>query len=498
MSQSARTLVMLVALLAVGLGVGLYAWKGVYEPEQKETKQKDVDEHLFPVLKLDERAVDGAVPRVEFVRLELTTSGQTSVLERESGSAPWRMSQPFAGAGVDRIAVDGITSQLQASKFKYVADEAPDAAALKKYGLESPSFTVQAEALVGEARERRKVKLVAGAENSFNGSIFMLRDDEKKVWGAEGGVKWAFQKTPFDLREKELVTLDEQQVSKIAVKTQTNDYTIERDADRQWVLKPTKPFKGEDPQFLADQGAISGAISGIKSERATGFPAAEIAFDAPTEDLTFTVGEPAQRVNVKLLKVGGGDAGSAQVYARREDAHGVVIAEVSSNALSFFDRNPFDMRDKSVLQFKKDAVAKVRVHLADGAELVVEKDATDGGGAESWRVTAPQQGPAKQFKLAALLWTLGSVKGSELIEDKPKDLKKYGFDRWIALSDASGKELARLWVGAQAKGKMDQKYLKGTRDQVVCADATRLADLPTKLDDLLEAPPAAKAPDAGP
>jgi hypothetical protein len=495
MSQSARTLMMLLGLLVVAAVIGLYAWKGVYEPEEKETKQKDLDEHLFPVLKADEKAIDGAVPPVEFVKLKIQSGSDITVLERANANEPWKMVSPVAGAGVDRITVDGVTSQLQAAKFKYVADENPDETALAKYGLKTPRFVVEADALVGDAHERRSVKLQAGAENTFNGSIFMLRNDEKKVWGAEGGVKWSFQKTPFDLREKELVSLDEQQVSAIAVKTRNNEYTLERESDRSWVVVPAKPGKGEEARFLADQGTISGAITGIKNERATAFPAEVIGFDSPAETITFTLG--GETVTVKLARAGGGDAGLEHLYLEREDRRGKQVGEVSANALSFFDRNPWDLRDRSVLQFKKDAVAKVSFHLADGSEIVVEKDATDAGGAESWRVTAPKPGPAKQFKLAALLWTLGSVKATEVVEEKPKDLKKYGFDRWIAVSDAFGRELGRLQVGSDAKGKAEQKYLKGTRDQVVTADAARLADLPTKLDDLLEAQPVLKMFDAG-
>jgi hypothetical protein len=426
------------------------------------------------------------------VKLKLTSAGETTVLERPSGAEPWAMTAPVA-AGVDKIAVDQVTSQLQTSKFKYVADEAPDEAALKNYGLEEPTFTVEAEALVGDAKDRRSVKLEGGAENTFNGSIFMRRNDEKKIWGAEGGVKWAFQKTPFELREKEVLALDEQKVGRVTVKTQNNEYVLERDADKAWQVKPAKPGKGQEAVYLADQNGISGAINSLKNERATGFPKEQPGGE-PTQDLVFEQGD--EKTHVKLWRLDGADGGIAKAIAWREDQRGTVLAEVPATALSHFDRNPWDLRDRSVLLFKKEAVAKVTFHLADGTELVVEKDVSDAGSGETWRMTAPKQGPAKQFKIAALLWTLGSLRGTEVIEDKPKDVKKYGFDRWIAVADASGKELGRLHVGADIKDKPGMKYLRGTRNQVVAGDGSRLADLPTRLDDLLDAPGAA-AGDAG-
>jgi hypothetical protein len=491
-SQSTRTLLTLVVLLAAGVGVGLYAWKAVYEGDEKEEKKKDVDEHLFP---LAEKGSDGGTPSVEFVKLKITSGTETTTLENDKSG--WKVVSPVQAAA-DHITVEGITSALKTSKFKYVADEAPDDAALEKYGLKKPTFVIEAEALVGEAKERRSVKLVAGAENTFNGSIFMLRNDEKKVWGAEGGVKWSFQRTTLELRDKELVALDEPKVSAIDVKTKNHQYSLTRDADKNWVLRPAQPKKGEE-SFLADASAINGAIAGLKGERAAAFPEPETktGLDAPFEDLTFTT--ETGTVRVKLSKVGGSDGGPEKIYEQRDDARGTVVGEVNANVLSHFDRNPYDLRDKSVLVFKKEAVAKVTFHPREGPDIVVEKDPPQPGAAagETWRVTAPKAGAAKQFKIAAILWALGSIKG-DTVDEHPKDLKKYGLDKPVTVSvaTAEGKELGRLSVGADVADKPGQKYLKGTHEAVVGADATRLADLPANVDDVLE-PPHMLVPDAG-
>ncbi|MBL8957826.1 MAG: DUF4340 domain-containing protein [Myxococcaceae bacterium] len=492
MSQSNRIIVSFLVLLAIAGGVGFYAYKGVWQADEEDTKKKDVEERLFAPYKPGEKAADAGAASVDFVKLKLTLGGEASVLERASGADVWRLTAPVE-TNADKVVVDSITSQLLTAKFKYVADDEPDAAALQKYGLEPPAFTVEAEAIIAGG-ERRSVRLFGGVENTFNGSIFMRRNDEKKVWGAEGGVKWSFQRTPFDLREKQIVQLDEAKVTGIAVKTKNNEFTLERDADKQWLVKPAKVAKGEEASFTADQGGISGMISGIKNERAIGFPK-ELPMGEPYEDVTFELGD--EKVRVKLWRIGGGDAGPQKAVAWRENKGGVVIAELPENALSFFDRNPWDLRDRSVVQFKKEAVTKLTFHLPTGPELVVEKDQNDAGAGETWRVTAPKAGPAKQFKIAALLWTVGSLKANDVVDDKPKDLKKYGFDRWVSLAGADGKELGRLWVGAANKESPGNTFVRGTRDAVISSDAQRLADLPTKVEDLLDAP-AAVSGDAGP
>jgi len=162
--------------------------------------------------------------------------------------------------------------------------------------------------------------------------------------------------------------------------------------------------------------------------------------------------------------------------------------------------NPWDIRDKTVLVFDKAKVARVTFHTEGATDIVVEKENADAGGAESWRVTSPKSGAAKVFKIAAIMWALGSIKSGDVIDEKPKDLKKYGLDKpqWIAVSGSDGKELGRLQVGADVKGKPGNKYLRGTREPVIAADATRLADVPTKVEDVLDVPAPAPAGDAGP
>ncbi len=124
--------------------------------------------------------------------------------------------------------------------------------------------------------------------------------------------------------------------------------------------------------------------------------------------------------------------------------------------------------------------------------IVVTKDtSSDAGTGEQWKVVAPTAGPAQQFKMAALLWTLGSIKYTKVTEEKPKDLKKYGLDaaaRWVSVTGFDGKEISRLTIGKDVPGAAGQKYMLDSRGEVVEADATRLADLPNTVHDVLDLP----------
>src|SRR5581483_10969813 len=127
--------------------------------------------------------------------------------------------------------------------------------------------------------------------------------------------------TTFDLRSKELLFVEEPKLKSIDVKTKNNAYTLEHDAEKNWLVKTPKET------FRADGPTITAAIGGLKSERATDFPKTAPPFEG-ADDITFKT--DTGDVNVKLIKVGD------KVYEQT----GGTVAEVPANALTHFDRNP--------------------------------------------------------------------------------------------------------------------------------------------------------------
>lgn len=490
MTQRTKTLAQLLLFAAAATAVGLYAWLGVYKADQTEAEKKDHDERLFAPHKVGEKQPDGGIPPATFVKVTVHAKGEATVVERRPGE-PWLITYPVK-AKADPIVMDGLVSQLQTSKFKATVDEQPDQAALKKYGLDEPDFTVEAIAEVGDAKEQRTVKLEGGIENTFDGSVYMRRGGEPAVYLAEGGVRWSVARSLFELRDKEVLAFEEPKLTALAIKTRDNDFALGRDAQRQWVI--TRPFEA-----LADAQTVAGLLGALKGERAQAFPQdtpdARKAFglDAPLADATFTL-EGGQAVRVRLGRPPG-DAGD-KLYALREDPGGATLAEMQPTVASQLLRNPRDLRDHAVLHFKTEAVTKVVFHNADGSELVAEKGVPDGS-ANDWRLTAPVSAPAKAFKLASVLWTLGQLKSTELGEENPKDWGKFGLGakaRYVALFEGP-KEVARFTIGNEVPAKPKTYWVRGTRNQPAEVDGSRFTELPSKPEDLADTPP--PAADAG-
>jgi hypothetical protein len=484
-NQQGRTLLLLGAVTVLAGAAGLYAWYGIEKKDEHEARAKDVNERLFAPTKLDEKGTDGGIPKAEFLKITVANGSETTVLTRVPGEE-WKIASPLQTAA-DKIAVDQVVSQLQLAKLKQVVDATPDDAALERYGLKPPRFVVTAEAEVGDAHEKRTVKLEGGIENTFDGTVYLRREGSPQIWSAEGGVRWTLQKSLYDLRDKTVFDIDESKCTRFEVKTKVNAYAIERAPDKAWRI--VKPFESG-----ADQSSLTGLFGALKQERAISFPPdsaeARKHFEEPELDATFTL-EGNAVVRFRAARVEG------KTWVLREEGPAAVLAEISEKGAGQLDRNPKDLKDRLILSFHKEQVAKILFHQADGSEQVVEKArGADGGLGDSWSVTAPKAGPAKTFKVAAVLWTLGAMKASVFGDESPKDWSKFGIDnksRAVTLFGADGAVLAKLQIGKDVPAKVTTTWFRGTRNQVIEGDNSRLTELPTSVDDLLDQP----AADAG-
>ncbi|MCA3016538.1 MAG: DUF4340 domain-containing protein [Myxococcaceae bacterium] len=479
MNQIQKTLLSLAALVAVAVGVGLYAWRGVHRADEKKAAQRDLDERLFAPDRV-ERSVDGGA-RAEFVRLVVSTRGERTVLERAPGGA-WRITEPLS-ARVDALVVDGVVSQLQTARFKATLEGEATDAELEKYGLANPVFSVEAEAIVDG--RKATARLEGGVENPFDGSIFMRRDGSRTVQVAEGGVRWSLAKTTFDLRDKALFGFDEAAVSRVTLKSDANDWRLERRDDKLWHF--TQP-----DDALADTVSVTGMLSALRGERATAFAAdtspqalAALGFDKPLARL---VVEGAFGATTFSLARPPGDAGET-LYGLREEGAERLVAQVSATARTAMDKNVAELRDRSVVPFARQHVTKLSLKGREGSVVVERAPGTQS--LEAWSVVTPRRGPAKAYRVASALWLLSAVKAGETISEHPdaSSLERFGLDdaqaRVITLSGEAG-VLAELRIGRAVDNKAGASYAMGTRKVIVEVDASRFNELPWSAADLID------------
>jgi hypothetical protein len=471
------------------------------QPEEAESQRKQQSEKLFATGAPGEKPDDGGTVAPVFTQLTVQAKGVTATLEHQGDT--WRLTSPVS-AKADKWTVESILSQLQSGKFKATVEEAPTGADLERYGLKTPVFAVTAKAYVPDASgsgqddpaRQRTVTLYGGIENTFDGSVYVRRDTDPRVYSAEGSVRYALEKDLYALREKEFLELEEASLKELAVTAKANSYSLERDADQSWRL--TKPTAAR-----ADGDRLKQALQSLKELRALSFPTdsagerTKLGLEKPAVDARFTLdkGEPV-RLRLSQVKDGAG----SKVYALREQGPEATLAEVPEGVLTALDLAPTELRTKTVLGFRREDVKRLVFHPgAGGAPIVLVNTKQDTNSLDGWQVETPKAGKAQGFKVASLLKLLSTLKAATFGEANPKKWDKYGItetSRGTSLQDASGKELARLWLGNAVPGKEGFVYARGSNAEVAEVELVRLAELPARPEDLIEATPTA-ATDGG-
>ena len=287
--------------------------------------------------------------------------------------------------------------------------------------------------------------------------------DEPKVVLTASSLKVALDKQAKDLRDKQLLTFKDDDVTRVDIKpTDGPPVSLIRKDKEAWTLEP-----GDQPTDITE---VRSYLSSLRSTRAVDFPqtdAAAAGLDKPRLTVTVELGkDPAQTLLVGNETTQGTQK---QVYAKRGDQPDIVtLGDWSFRTLG---KDAWQFRDKTVLGFGADRGRSDRPR----AEGRPRRDARprragrlDGRGRRSNRRPATIQ---------RFVDDLRELRGSSIAEEPAKDLKRFGLDApdlRLTLSDREQKPMgdrpareARRQVLRDARGRPDR--LRGARLHVHAA-----------------------------
>jgi hypothetical protein len=490
-----KNLVSLLVFAAVAAGLGLYAYFGVMKPEQTEAERKAASDKLFATHAPGELGEDGGAPPAPYVTsMTVEAKGTTTVLERKGPR--WVITSPVEAPADDTV-VSLVLDQLLKGQVTATVSENPTEEELQRFGLQPPTFIVKAKAYVPDAQgggeqdpaRQRTVTLYGGIENTFDGSVYLRRDEDPKVYSAPGGVRMALDRDTSELRERKVFGLDKLALRRIEVKGKKGSYTLERTpVEMAWYM--VQPV-----QLLVNSDLVGEKLVNLAERRAVSFPEdsaetrVKLGLDKPVLDAHFTL-DPGEPVRLRVSRVEEG--GTPRVYALREQGSEALLVEVKEALIGDLDMSPEELRDRRVLAYQLGEERMVAFHLGGKTPtLVVEKQAhtEPDRPAYTWEVLPPAQGQVQQVKVAALLGKLADVKVAAFGE-RPKSWATYGItdtSRGVTLVGEKGEMLARLLVGQEVKGKPGRVWVRGSHDEVLEVEKAALGDLPASEADLLEA-----------
>jgi Domain of unknown function (DUF4340) len=180
------------------------------------------------------------------------------------------------------------------------------------------------------------------------------------------------------------------------------------------------------------------------------------------------------------LSVGGKTPTGSDLYARVEGQPKLFL--ISGYLEDTLNRSTFDLRDKTVLKFDRDAVDTVTIAPKGGKPVSLVRKGAD------WRLTSPLDVRADTSAVDTLLSRMTTEQMKALVAGEqtpasPKDLKTYGLDQpQLVLTLGAGSNRASLALGA----KKDDATIYArdlSRPLVFAVDTGLLTDASKTADD---------------
>jgi hypothetical protein len=225
---------------------------------------------------------------------------------------------------------------------------------------------------------------------------------------------------------------------------------------------------------MSDPGPVAADSSQVESvlTALTGLEVDEVVGDNVSDLAQYGLAQPRTTVSATVegapeplrLLLGDKTPDGAGVYAKTGASPRVfTVAAYQEGALS---KKPFDLRDRDVLHFQRDAAASLDVTGPEGAYAL----ASDGA---EWKIVRPLATRAGRWSVDGLVGALASLRMESVAAETAEDLKPYGLDKpartvRVGLRDGSSRTLE---IGSAAGEKTFHAREAGSRQVVVIAGA---------------------------
>jgi hypothetical protein len=452
-----RTALGTLALLAAAAGALLW----VRQADERAEGQRRARE-------AEGRVFDFAAAEVRELTVE--ARGDTTRLVRDG--AGWRI--PALEAAADRAAADALAERLAGAPKKGEAAPPPlDAKALAGFGLARPAVRVQA-ALAGG----RTASLALGDPNPFDGSRW-ARAGDGPVLVVPGDLAAWLEKGTFDLRDKRLMFVGDEEGTRVEVSAPGHDYALVRQGDAWRLAAPVA-----EPADPATAGAVISALRGL---RALGFEPLPAGGAPPPARFRVKVVSPVSGTH--RLAAGAPPAGKGAVAPLRVRAdERAEVALAPAGGLDDLAVDLFALRDKLLLRFARGEVTGLAVEAGGAVRVAADRrEAGRDGAPDAWAVTAPRAGSADPARLGGILHALATLRAAAPVAPgaSPASLGLAPAGRTVLLRGAAG-EVARLEIGREQGGRTAVR--SGPAGRPAWVETADLAVLPSGPADL-EPPP---------
>ena len=322
------------AVVLAGLTGALY-WSDHHKP--KETTEASADASP-KVLTLKEEDISG---------FNLKKNGAERVGLERNAAGKWQITSP-SPLSADQSAVSSLLSTFSSLNSQRVAED--KATNLATYGLDAPKLEVS-------LTEKKKTtqKLLLGDDTPAGNGMYAKLDSDPRVFVIAGYEKTSIDKGPNDLRDKRLVTIEEEKISQVELISKKQDMTFGRNKDQWQIVKP-KPLRADGSAVDDLVRELADAKMEIEAADDQKKNAVAFASATPVATAKLTAESGSQELQVRKNKV--------DYYAKSSAVEGVY--KVASTLGEQLAKNFEDFRNKKLFDLGSDDPDKIE--FRDGSK----------------------------------------------------------------------------------------------------------------------------------
>lgn len=257
------------------------------------------------VLKLDREKID---------TMEVNAAGRTSRFEKKSGE--WQIAEPPAGRA-DFSAIDGLVSRVSSVQMKSIV---PDAADLKKFGLDKPAVSVR----LGSGSSQATLMVGKAAEGEA-GSVYAKDLSRPAVFTIDSALVDDLKKDASEYRQKDLFDARSFNTTRLEIVRNSQTTVFEKAKVKDKDGKEEEKWRQTAPAARdVDAAKIEALISAATGARANSFvdSTAKTGLDKPALSMTFKDHEGKEE---RVTFARSGDA----AYAARAGSPGAAKIDAS-------------------------------------------------------------------------------------------------------------------------------------------------------------------------
>jgi hypothetical protein len=340
---------MKVRLLFASLVLLVLAGTLYWSERRKPTDENKVSADAPPaILKLDETTV---------TRLELKKKNTEPIVLEKSNSGEWQITQPQA-FNADSTAVSAALSTLSSLNSERLVEQAVSNP--QQFGLAEPALEVG----VTEKDNKTQTLLIGDATPTGNAVYAELRGDPR-VFTIASYTKNGFDKSLNDLRDKRLITISADKISRLELIRKNEEIEFGRDKEKEeWQILKPKPLRADNAQVAELITKLADARMDLsESDKDLKGTAADFAHATPVVTATVTDQSGTQELQIRKSSSKGGaskDNDKDTYYAKTSAVAGVY--KVDSTLAQACDKPLDDFRNKKLFDFGFQEPGKIELH----------------------------------------------------------------------------------------------------------------------------------------